>query len=75
VQKVLPARATSCDNEGLVSEGLCRVGEAARFLGVSRSTLYQLMDRGELPYVKLGKARRIPRNGLVELAAKSVVRR
>lgn len=55
------------------SDGLLRVADAARFLSVSRSTLYELMDRGELRYVKLGRARRIPRQALSELVEKNLV--
>jgi excisionase family DNA binding protein len=40
--------------------GLARVLEAAQFLSVSRSKVYAMMDGGDLPYVKLGKSRRIP---------------
>ncbi len=54
--------------EGLNVDGLCSVGEACKFLAVGRSTLYGAMDRGELPYVKIGKARRIPRRALVHFA-------
>lgn len=57
------------DAQSLVAEGLVDVREAARFTGLSRSKLYQLMDGGHLPYVKIGKARRIPRRALVEFAA------
>ncbi len=39
--------------------GLATVKEMAAYLGVSRSKVYQLMDQGELPYVKLGRSRRI----------------
>ena len=53
----------------LVADGLMTVSEAAGFLHLSRSSVYQLMDRGELPFVKLGRSRRIPRRALVELAA------
>ena len=59
----------------LVSDGLQAVDEAADFLGLSRSKLYQLMDQGHLPYVKIGKSRRVPRKALVELAARSLVKR
>jgi excisionase family DNA binding protein len=38
---------------------LVRVTEVARHLSLSRSKIYQMMDRGELPYVKLGKSRRV----------------
>lgn len=56
----------------VVSEGLATVAEASDFLSLSRSTLYNLMDAGNLPYVKLGRARRIPRRSLHELAAQNL---
>lgn len=39
---------------------LVRVEEAARILSLSRSTIYEMMDAGELPSVRRGAARRIP---------------
>lgn len=39
---------------------LITVRAAAKILSLSRSTLYNLMDRGELAYVRIGRARRIP---------------
>ncbi|MFN8480187.1 MAG: helix-turn-helix domain-containing protein [Kouleothrix sp.] len=39
---------------------LVRVEEAARILSLSRSTIYEMMDSGELPSVRWGAARRIP---------------
>jgi excisionase family DNA binding protein len=39
---------------------LVRVDEAARLLSLSRSTIYEMMDAGELPSVRRGAARRIP---------------
>jgi excisionase family DNA binding protein len=39
---------------------LVRVEEAARILSFSRSLIYQMLDRGELPSVRCGTARRIP---------------
>jgi excisionase family DNA binding protein len=59
----------------LVGEGFMRVPQAAEFLGVSRSTVYELMDKGQLPYAKFGRSRRIPKRALMEFAAQSVVRR
>jgi excisionase family DNA binding protein len=56
----------------LIEGGLLTVQDAARFLSVSRSKLYELMDCGELKFVKLGRSRRIPRRALVELAASHV---
>ena len=51
-----------------VADGLCSIVEACKFLAVGRSTVYGAMERGELPYVKIGKARRIPRRALVHFA-------
>lgn len=39
---------------------LVRVEEAARILSLSRSTIYEMLDSGELASVRRGAARRIP---------------
>ncbi len=57
------------EQQALVADGLMTVREAAQFLRLSRSSVYALMDHGELAFVKLGRSRRIPRRALVELAA------
>ena len=58
------------DNDAaLVEDGLVTVSEAASFLRLSRSSLYVLMERGELAFVKIGRSRRIPRRALIALAA------
>lgn len=41
--------------------------EAAELLGISRARLYQLLDDGTLPSVKLGRRRLVRREALVEL--------
>jgi excisionase family DNA binding protein len=56
----------------LVDDGLVRIAEAMEFLSLSRAKLYEMMDSGELSYVKFGRARRIPRQALVELAARNL---
>ena len=56
----------------LVGDGLVTVREAAEFLRLSRTSVYSLMDHGELAFVKLGRSRRIPRRAMVELAAREV---
>jgi excisionase family DNA binding protein len=56
-----------------LDEGLIRVTEAARKLGLSRSMVYQLMDRGELPYAKFGTSRRIPLRWLLDYARRQVI--
>lgn len=39
---------------------LVTAAEAAVLLGISRSHLYSLVMRGEIPSIKIGRARRIP---------------
>jgi excisionase family DNA binding protein len=56
----------------LVEDGLVTVSEAAGFLRLSRSTLYTMMDSGEIAYVKIHRARRIPKRALIELAAREL---
>ncbi len=57
------------NSEALVEDGLVTVAAAAVYLSLSRSTIYALMDKGELPYVKFGVSRRIPKRALIALAA------
>jgi excisionase family DNA binding protein len=55
------------------ASGLASVREAEQFLCLSRSTLYGLMDKGDLRYVKIGKSRRIPWAALEEMVEKNTV--
>ena len=66
---ILGDSMTSRDRADLVADGLVTVQEAAQFLSISRSKLYELMDNGELKFAKLGRSRRIPRRALIDLAA------
>jgi len=43
---------------------LLRAEEAARWLDVSRGSIYEMCRRGELPYVRLGRLLRVRREGL-----------
>ena len=65
-------RTVPSDTIRLVADGLLTVNQASTFLSISRSTLYALMDGGELPFVKIRRSRRIPRQALVELAARGL---
>jgi excisionase family DNA binding protein len=49
------------------------VREVSKQLTISRSKLYQMMDRGELEYAKFGKNRRIPREAVKALIERSMV--
>jgi excisionase family DNA binding protein len=57
----------------LTIDGFADVHEAAEFLSMSRSSIYKLMEAGELPYAKFGKARRIPWRALREYGARCLV--
>lgn len=56
------------DSKRHAVEGLCSVREACEFLSIGKSSLYNLMKKGELPFVFVGSNRRIPRKALVEFA-------
>ena len=47
-----------------MQEMLLKDIEAARLLRISRGLLWKLMLSGELPSVKIGKCRRIPRQAV-----------
>lgn len=55
-----PPERTQPHPEQVVEPLLVRVEEAARMLSLSRSTIYEMLDAGELPSVRRGTARRIP---------------
>lgn len=48
---------------------LLRIEEAARLLGLGRSTVYELLYKGVLPSVHIGTARRIPLAALMQWIA------
>lgn len=56
------------NHDNIFLDGLVSIPAAAVFLGLGKSKLYDLMDSGELIYVKIGKARRIPKRALIDLA-------
>jgi excisionase family DNA binding protein len=58
----------------VVDAGFAGVAEAQRYLGgVSRSTLYNIMDAKELTYAKFGRRRMIPWTALRQYAAQRLV--
>ena len=46
-------------------QGFMTVAEVANQLGVSRSTVYQLCERGELRHVRVSNAIRVPRTAVM----------
>jgi excisionase family DNA binding protein len=57
----------------LCADGFADVHEAAQFLSMSRSSIYKLMESGDLKFGKIGKARRIARRSLREFAERCIV--
>jgi hypothetical protein len=55
--------------DDLCADGCVSVSDGAAFSGLSRSELYLQMESGQLPFVKHGKRRLIPRKALVRLLA------
>lgn len=45
---------------------LCRAEEVAAYYGTSKGVVYEMVRRGELPSVRLGRLLRIKRDGLVK---------
>jgi len=45
------------------------VGEAAELLGISRAFAYELVARGELPVIRLGRRRLVPKVALLDCIA------
>jgi excisionase family DNA binding protein len=48
-----------------------RIPEAADRVGVSRSTMYLLIQKGEVPVIKIGKSIRVPAAALAEWVERS----
>jgi len=57
------------DKKELVEGGLMRIKEVMKFLGISRSAVYKLLNEKKLSSVKIGGARRIPRKAVIKYAA------
>jgi excisionase family DNA binding protein len=49
------------------------VSAVAEFLCLSRSKIYAMMDAGELPYVKLGKSRRVRSADVLKLIEENTI--
>jgi len=57
----------------LLADGLMTIPEAVEFSGLSRSSLYVAMDRGEVPSVRRMGRRLIPRRGMVKFLAAGLI--
>jgi excisionase family DNA binding protein len=52
-------------------QGFMTVAEVAKHLGVSRSTVYQLCERGQLPHVRVSNAIRVPVSGIAKYVGRA----
>jgi excisionase family DNA binding protein len=59
----------------MLAEGALGMEEARRFSGMGRTFLYAAMDRGDLPYTKVGRRRLIPRRALIAFLARNLTAR
>jgi len=51
---------------------LLTVEEAQRLLSLSRSKIYEMLRAGEIPSIKVGRVRRIPRTALEQYVERQV---
>ena len=51
------------------------VEETGRLLGISRAHAYELVARGELPHLRLGRRVVIPKHAITKLLAQAIVAR
>jgi len=63
VEEIIPARQpTRRDDDNALSPEslLLRISDAANVLGIGRTTLYKLIDDGDINVVHIGRAVRVP---------------
>lgn len=56
----------------LVRRGLWKISRAARFIDCSRGHVYDLIDAGKLPDVRIGSMRRVPVSAIKRLVEESI---
>jgi excisionase family DNA binding protein len=61
-------------NASNFAPALVSIRDACTLLGVSRTTVYGLIEDGRLPTVHIGRAVRIPREAIDRLVAKGAAR-
>ena len=52
---------------------LLTIAEAAKLLGIGKTLLYDLMERGELAFVKVGRCRRLQEIQITEFIARNTI--
>jgi excisionase family DNA binding protein len=59
--------------EQLLEGGFDRAADVSKYLNVSIAQVYLMMAKGELPFTKIGRCRRVPHKAVVALAARNMV--
>jgi excisionase family DNA binding protein len=74
-QELVMTATTPTPRENLVRNGFAEIAEAQAYLKLSRGTIYNLMDSGQLSYARFGRRRRIPWKALRDYAERNLVTR
>lgn len=61
------------NDHGYVSVPLLSIGEAAKYLGVGRQIIYQLIEQEEIKAVKAGRTVRIEKKSLDQFKARGAL--
>lgn len=61
--------------ESRTDEGLMTIADVCSYLAVCRTTVMTMLRRGDLPSVRIGTARRVPRQAVRELATRGLERK
>ena len=56
-----------------LADGCLSIPQAVALTQISRSRMYELMDSGQVPSLKVGSRRLIPRKGLLRFLATQIV--
>lgn len=54
---------------------LMRVKDVCEALGISGPSVYRIMESGEIPYVKMGRSRRVKKEDVLAYIDRNTVRR
>ena len=67
---VLGTDSPSPDALAACADGALTIQAAVDFSGVPRSSIYELLNSGDLPSIRVGRRRLIPKRALVEFLAR-----
>ena len=64
---------TDAEKVKLLEEGTLTLRDAAKHVGISKASIYTLMNAGRLPWVKLGRRRLIPRRAISSVLVSGLI--